>query len=123
MKMVTRAQLLEKLNQWAAGTLSAVDMHNWAAVQHVPSRVDFDDWEGDRRFSVSKEVIEELYMLDMNLVISDDIPLFVEFLNTPRGQFEKGYINFIAHLQKIDRAERQKALKDTEPYVKYCKPF
>ena len=121
MKIVTRTQLLDKLNQWAAGTLSSVDMHAWAANLHASGVADFDDWEGDHRFSVSKEVVEELYMLDMNLLTSGDVPFFVSFLNTPRDQFEKGYIDFVSHLHQIDHKKRQDALKAIEPYVKYCR--
>ena len=123
MKMVSRSQLLDKLNQWAAGELSPVEVHDWAAGLHVPGRGDFEDWEGNGRFSGSKETIEELYMLDMNLVTSDDVPVFAAFLNTPEGEFEKGYITFISELQKIDRKAREKTLKDTEPYVRYCRPL
>jgi hypothetical protein len=120
MRTVTRSELLEKLDQWVAGKVSAEDVHSWAAVLHVTGNTEFDDWEGNREFSAAKEALAELYMLDINLITKDDAPLFVRFLNTPRGQFEAGDIPFIGGLQQIDLDARKEALKDTEPYRRYC---
>ena len=120
MRTVTRSELLEKLDQWVTGKVSAEDVHSWAAVLHVTGKTEFDDWEGNREFSAAKEALAELYMLDINLVTKDDAPLFIRFLKTPQRQFEAGYIHFIAGLQEIDMEARKEALKDTEPYRRYC---
>lgn len=120
MKKVSRSEILEQLGRWGAGKLSPVDMHKWAADLLSSGELEFDDVEGPQAFSAAKETMSELEMLDMNMVIQDDIPIFVEFLNAPAGGFEAGYINFVATLQQIDRKARSKKLKTIEPYARHC---
>ena len=121
MTTISRSQILEKLSQWAAGALSPVEMHRWAVQLHDADDIDFDDWEHDHAFSVAREAVAELEMIDMNLIVPGDAPIFIEFLDTPRDQFEKGYIEFVARLQAINVKERRKTLKGTEPYARFCR--
>ena len=121
MSTLTRPEILDKLNKWAIGEISPVDIHNWAVDLVNGGETEFADWEGDGRFSVAKEAIAELDMLDINLVTNDDVPIFIEFLTTPADQFEAGYIKFIGSLQQINRAARKKTLKKVEPYKIHCK--
>lgn len=121
MKTISRSEILAKLAEWSSSRISPVEMHKWAVDLHTCDDLDFQDWEDNRRFSVSKEALAELEMLDINLVTRDDTPVFVAFLETPSGQFEKGYIPFISALQQIDRNKRKKLLKKIEPYARHCK--
>ena len=120
MKTVGREQILDKVGQWSRGTITPVEMHAWVTDLLLGGDIEYEDWEGDGRFSVTREVLAELEMLDMNLITRDDAPIFIEFLRTSAGDFETGYIAFISRLQSIDPDERRQSLKNTEPYAKYC---
>lgn len=119
---ITRDILQQKLIAWTSGVISAQELHNWVTDIQL-EMPEFEDWEeeGDGRFSVSKEVLAELEMLDVNFVTLDDIPIFLDLLNTPTGGFGEAYIRFIARLQEINVPARMRALKTTEPYARHCK--
>ena len=120
---ITRQILQQKLQAWAAGILAAADVHKWVMDLQLDGPCEFEDWEtyADAQFSVSKEVMAELEMLDINFITVNDIPTFTEFLDTKAGDFEAAYILFIERLQAIDPAERMKMLKSTEPYARHCR--
>ena len=120
MNTISRAQVLDKVKQWAAGAITAADMHLWATDLLLEEDLDYLDWECDHKFSVTREVLDELEMLDMNLVCSEDAPIFIEFLNAPTDGFEPAYIAFIGKLQAIDQEARKIKLKDVMPYAKHC---
>ena len=119
---ITRQILQQKLIAWASGVLSATDLHKWIMDLQLDGPCEFEDWETDTKgtFSVSKEVVAELEMIDMNFITTEDIPIFTDFLDTPAGGFETAYVHFIEQLQAIDTAKRMKALKHTEPYARHC---
>lgn len=119
---ITRQILQQKLMAWASGILAVTDLHKWIMDLQLDGPCEFEDWEtkGEATFSVSKEVVAELEMIDMNFIIPEDIPIFTEFLDTPVGGFEAAYVHFIERLQAIDAPKRMKALKHTEPYARHC---
>jgi len=112
--------ILEKLAEWAGGKLSPAEMHKWALDLFSADELGFDDVDAKQGFSVAREALTELEMLDMNFLTAIDIPFFVEFLNTAPGGFEKGYVSFVASLQAIDSKKRMVELKNTEPYKRHC---
>lgn len=120
MNTISRAQVSDKMKQWVAGTITATEVHAWVTDLLLTGDLEYSDWEGDRKFSVTREALAELEMLDMNLICGEDAPVFIEFLNTPQGGFESGYIAFIGKLQAIDLEARKKTLKDVAPYAKHC---
>jgi hypothetical protein len=119
---ISRQTLKQKLVAWASGIIAATELHKWVTDLQLDGPPEFEDWESkdSGQFSVSKEVLAELEMLDINFVTVDDIPTFIEFLDTPVSGFEDAYITFIGRLQSIDTAKRMKALKHTEPYARHC---
>ena len=121
MPMVTRRDILEKLEAWEAHKLSTVMLHRWVVELLQEPDLDYDDWIGDRQFSGAREALLELEMLDMNFVTRDDIPVFVVFLAADQEAFEAAYIRFLKALQDIDLRERKTALKDKEPYARHCR--
>jgi hypothetical protein len=119
---ITRQMLQQKLSSWASGVLPATEFHKWVLDLQLDGPCEFDDWETSEAgtFSVSKETVAELEMLDMNFIISDDIPIFTDFLATPIGGFGDAYIRLIARIQEIDTDQRMKDLKKIEPYARHC---
>ena len=57
----------------------------------------------------------------MNLVLAEDVPVYLEFLATERGKFAQGYDRFRAALDRIDCAARRQALSGDEFYGPFCK--
>ena len=122
MKIITRDDLRQILEDWQCGKLSAEEVHDWAESLYFPGAIDYDDWENDEN-SVTNEVLAALDMMDMKLIISSDVQTYLEFLQTPAGQFDKGYEKLDAALKSIDYRKRAKELKDDPLYGPYCRPL
>jgi hypothetical protein len=117
---VGRSTILAKLAEWEAGKVSPEDMYKWAQQLFRSDEIEFDDIDREKGFSVAREALTELEMLDMNFLTKADIPIFVAFLNTAPADFDKGYISFVASLQEIDAKKRMRELKNIEPYKRHC---
>lgn len=99
--------------------MTAEQTHDWAEDMHM--RVELDDWEDGEEHSVANEVLAALDMLDMNLILPEDIPIYLRFLNTPMGRFAEGYSEFQDALERIDYTARQKALATIPIYARFCR--
>lgn len=91
--IVTRLEIADMLRRWQAGEVSAREVHAWAEDRYARMpEVDVDDWEGlhGAEESVANEVLGELDRLNMNLVLAEDVPIYLEFLATPPGSFRDG---------------------------------
>ncbi len=119
-RAMTRGEIAEVLRRWQAGQLTAEQVHTWADDLYFPGHLEFDDREGEDEGSVANEVLSSLSMLDMNLVTAADVPIYLEFLSTPPGQFADGYRRFVEAMDRIDREERRRSLSQTPPYTPYC---
>jgi hypothetical protein len=120
-KIITREQLCKILEDWQSGRVTAKQVHDWAQDRFWPGEVNYADWEDDANNSAAKEVLGDLDNLDMNLMTSEDIPIYLEFLQTPRGSFAQGYKKLEAALEAVDFKERQTRLKDDPLYEAFCK--
>ena len=87
--VVTRNDIAIILRAWQAGEMSAKDVHAWADDHYFPGSTEFIDWEDDQ--SVSNEVMALLDMLDVGHPFPEQIPIHLEFLETPSGKFAEGY--------------------------------
>jgi len=56
--------------------------------------LEFNDGDPNKGFSVAREALTELEMLDMNLLTAADIPFFVAFLKQRSGRIRKGLHHF-----------------------------
>lgn len=119
-KVITRKELRELLTQWQQGQITAEQLNGFAGELYPNDDVDYEDWEGDGENSVTNEVLAALDMMDMNLVVPEDVPAYLEFLNTPVGLFNEGYSKFRQHLQDVNIEERQKALSEIPFYKAFC---
>ena len=120
-RVVSRVEVANVLRQWQDRALTVSQMHEWAEGLYLPGDIDFDDNEGELEDSAVKEVLASLDLLDMNLVTADDVPIYLEFLNTPVGQFQEGYRRFQAALATIDYEKRRVALAGDPFYASFRK--
>lgn len=121
---LTRSEIADVLRNWLSGGLTAEQVHAWATEIYFGFRtIDADDEEevDDEEFDILNEVMGGLDMLNINLMIAEDVPLYLEFLATSPGQFEQGYRKLQEGLDRIDIRARQRALADIPFYAPFCK--
>jgi hypothetical protein len=119
-RTVTRDEIIEVLRKWQGGSLSAKDVHAWANDLCFPGYVEFDDWEREEEYSVAREVLSALSMLDINLMTVEDVPIYLDFLGTAHGAFAEGYRRYEGALEHIDYQARRQALCNDPLYSRYC---
>lgn len=101
MNRVSRIDIVQKLKMWESGEISREEVFRWADDLYFPGAVEFDDREGIDAQSVANEVLSRMAMLDVEQYGKDIIPIFLRFLNTPNGNFYKGYQEFVASIKNI----------------------
>ena len=119
---ITREEIIKKLELWYHNEISAQEIKSWADNFQENKMYSESDFEGneDNRNSVIKEIIIALSNLDINLVITDDIPIYIQFLKTPIGQFQQGYLRWDTALETIDYEKRKRSLKSDPFYSRFC---
>ena len=116
-RILKRDEIAQKLRDWHIGRLSSEDLLQWADSIYPSDDVDYEDWEGDD--SATMEVLAALDMLDMNLALPEDAPIYLDFLSTPVGQFQAGYAKYKEALEGVDHATRRTTLKNVPLYAAY----
>jgi len=115
----TRQDLIEKLTDWQTGKMSTEEIHDWATDNWVPYEDQYEDHEfseDGEYLSVTRDVLnylEELFRLD---ITEEDVPELLNFLRTPKGQYEKGNKKMTDYFDSIDWDKRNEELKDRKPY-------
>jgi hypothetical protein len=71
--------------------------------------------ENDDR-SVALEVLSQLGILDRQLVIREDIPAMLGFLDTPPGEASKGWQTWRRYWNSLDYEKRREELKQNPYY-------
>lgn len=99
--------------------MTSIEVLSWADSRYPSDDVDYEDWEGDD--SVTNEVLGALDMLDMNLALPEDAPIYLQFLSTPAGKFASGHAEFRRRLDAIDHNYRREQLRDTMPYAPFLR--
>jgi hypothetical protein len=119
-EIITREQLRSLLIQWRNSALSEKQLHEWAENKYQNHEVDYSDWENDDN-SVTNEVLATLDMMDMNLMTKEDIKYYLDFLDTPLGQFAAGLKKLEDNLKAINFTQRKKSLANNQFYEKFCR--
>jgi len=105
-QVVTRKELIELLNSWQVGKLNAQFVYDWAN-----ERYSTEHWEAED--DIVKEVLSELDILDINLITTDDIPVFLEVLALPPNQVDEATGRLKAHASTFNlEARKQQCRKD-----------
>jgi hypothetical protein len=113
-RIIKRDELARVLTDWQSGRMSSAEVLSWADALYPSDDVDYEDWEGDD--SVTNEILAALDMLDMNLALPEDAPIYLEFLSTPLGRFGSGHAEFQRRLAEIDYDSRRASLRHVFPY-------
>jgi len=119
-RIITRKDLKEKLLQWQAGQMTAHDLNDWVGSNYPNEEVEYEDWDETEEFSVTNEVLAALDMMDMNLMTLEDVPAYLDFLETPPASFEEGYKELQQYLEQIDLKKRAAALVADPFYERFC---
>jgi hypothetical protein len=117
-QIITRDDVARVLTDWSSGRKTSSEVLRWAVSTYLSDDVDYEDWEDDN--SVTNEVVGTLDMLDMNLALPEDAPIYLQFLATPVGQFSTGCAEFHRQLDAIDYGHRRAQLRDIMPYSPFC---
>ncbi len=117
--MIGREDLIKILQYWRDGVLTAEQVHEWA--EKRAGNVEVSDWEGVEPNSATNEVLWALDMLNINLMLPEDIPTYLEFLHTPPGHFSEGYHKWQDTLTQVDYRARKEFLRMIPLYAPFCK--
>ena len=120
-RIITRQEIAKELINWHTGKLSSAQIQIWAESLYLNDDVDYEDCEGEQDNSVSNEILSALDMLDMNLALPEDAPIYLEFLQTPVGCFQIGFKRWQEMLQQINYASRRVQLISNPLYSPFLK--
>jgi hypothetical protein len=120
-KVISRKDLREKLLQWQGGRMRAPELNDWAVENYLNDDVEYEDWDEAEENSVTNSVLGALDMMDIDLMTPEDIPTYLDFLETPPASFEEGYKKLQQYLEKIDIKKRAAALVTDPFYERFCK--
>jgi hypothetical protein len=67
--------------------------------------------------SIAIEVLSQLEILNHQLITTDDIPVIMEFLDTPPGEERDGWVKWQSYWKNVDYENRKRELI-ANPY--YC---
>lgn len=115
---VTRGELIRMLQSWQAGELATQQLWDWASHRFQAGRADYDDWDGED--SVAREVLTMLDSLDLHLMLVEDVPLHLAFLQSPLGAFIQSQLTWRSELAQLNYDERRCKLRDNPIYALYC---
>lgn len=114
---ITREDIQNKLLDWQKGVVSAKQVYDWANALCEDDAVEFADQEGED--SISSEALFFLEMLDMNLSTSEDVPIYLRLLATPKGAFAAGMSEFDKKFKARVLDRRRHQLKSDPLYAKF----
>ncbi len=115
---VTRGEIIRMLQLWQAGELATQRLWDWASHRFQSGSADFDDW--DEGASVARDMLEMLDSLDMHLMLAEDVPLHLAFLQTPLGGFAQARRDWQEALAALDYVARRLQLRENPIYALYC---
>ncbi|WP_218080299.1 hypothetical protein [Anthocerotibacter panamensis] len=104
------------LDLWSLGSLDARKVHEeaeklWESIQ--PDSF----YPKDNYKSIIIEVLSQLEILNHQLIMPDDIPAILRFLDTPNGKELQGWEDWLNYWENIDMDVRRENLR-SNPY--YC---
>src|SRR5687767_7301947 len=103
------------LQAWQAGELGTQQLWDWASHRFQAGQADYDDWDGED--SVAREVLTMLDSLDLHLMLVEDVPLHLSFLQSPLGAFSQSQLNWHNELAQLNYNQRRLKLRDNPIYA------
>ena len=111
---ISRRQLLDLVDNWAEGNLSEIQVHEIA--EEIWGKEDWPNYPEDDPRSIALGVVSYLEVLNYQLVTEEDIPIIVDFLNTPKGKEKNGWVNWRRYWERLDLETRKQELKNNPYY-------
>lgn len=116
---VSRGDIRDKLIKWKLGDIAEEELRAWAEDLYDNNAFTANSTGDDAEDPVLPEVLQYLGSLDMNLVLIEDIPIFIEFLNSDKKDFDAACEKFHKCLEQIDYNARRNLLKLHKFYKMY----
>jgi len=111
---VTRAEVLRLLFDWEAGRVSAPEVHGWTERRHAVAGRQPED-------EAVNEVLACLDMLDVNLIVSADVPALRRLLESTPARLREALNEYEAYVESIDILRRRQELAVDPLYGPFCK--
>jgi hypothetical protein len=103
MSILTREKLRSVLVDWQAGALQPLEVLEWAE-ESVELESQSDE--------VIKEILSRLDILHLNLVTVEDVPVFLQVLDTPTERWREALNLLENHENNIDWEARKERYQD-----------
>lgn len=116
--LISRRDIIQKLLDVNNEVMSLQDLKKWVEDIYFPGEFEVEDWENDN--SVTCEIMGALDQISANLIIKEDILMYINFLKTPYGKFDDGYRIWNNYLESINYEARKKILKNNPLYSDFC---
>jgi len=120
--IITREIIKKKLVDWQENRLTNKQIKEWAEEIYDNKGTLYadDEWEEGNKVSVTREILESLTSLDMNLGLVEDVPIYLEFLKAEPGNYALGFHKWNIALNSINYQERKAKLKEIDFYSRFC---
>ena len=114
MTIISRAEVRLILVAWQRGELTHEQVYDWANDRWAVEGIEPAD-------EVVAEILSSLDILDINQIVTDDVPIFLEALGTQDESAALGRIG--EYFEKIDFAARTENLRTVPFYARVlCTP-
>lgn len=111
-----KKNITDILLKWQNNNLDSLDVK--LKISDLIFDIEADEsFESSDKWSIIFEVLTFLEELDHIPIIKDDIPLIINFLNTPQGEESKAWKEWINYWKNIDYETRFEEIKEDF----YCK--
>lgn len=115
LRIPSRAQLRALVVDWQRGEVSAREVHEQAELSL--ESFDWQDLPRSDPLSVAYEVLSQLDMLNHQLIVPDDIPAIMAFLESSPDAAAAAWEQWERYWATIDFEERRKNLRGDDTYA------
>ena len=103
------------LEGWEHGRLTALDVLN--AAEDLVDEAAHREYAETNPDSIPWELLRQLGELHIRWIIEEDIPVMLQFLETPRGKEREGWMAWRSYWDRLDFARRGELLKGDPFYI------
>lgn len=118
--MIQRDTLRSLLIRWQSGEITEREIHEEAEelyLQFWAERPTNAEIAHDDPASFLGEILAQLEMLNVGLIVTEDIPAMLAFLNTSQGEEAKSWLAWERYMQSIDFKEREGRIATNRYYI------
>jgi hypothetical protein len=120
---VEAVHILQMLNRWAQGDIDEQQVHIDAEVMFEKLQDKVSKPSENTHLSIVYEILSQLSILNYQLITRDDIPVILQFLNTPLGQEYVGWDRWRSYWNNLDMKQRRRHLAANPYYATHPFPF